>query len=146
MTILVVESRLTKKMKDAIRTRFDHDPNFYDYPGPVVFMMTLDICNESQSFDIEGAQTKMDELKLEDYPGEDIKGCAAFAKKKFKVIQSGYAPHFRSGSDLLLKFCNTECEQFSRQAYAMLDLVEKFESNFKLADPNSVTAHVDYRK
>jgi hypothetical protein len=62
----------------------------------------------------------MDELKLEDYPGEDVTACAAFAKKQFKVIQSGYAPPFRSGSKLMLKFCNMECEQFNRQAYAML--------------------------
>jgi hypothetical protein len=47
MPRLVVESRLTEKMKDATRTRFDHDPNFCDYPGPVVFMMALDIYNES---------------------------------------------------------------------------------------------------
>jgi hypothetical protein len=87
MTRLVVESRLTEKMKDAICTSYYHDPDFYDYPGPVVFMMALDICNASQSFDIEGAQAKMDELKLEDYPGEDVTSCAAFAQKKFKVIQ-----------------------------------------------------------
>jgi hypothetical protein len=86
----------------------------------------------------------MDELKLDDYPGEYVTACAAFAQKQFKVIQSGYAPPFRSGSKLLLKLCNTECEQFNRQAYAMLDLVKKFERNFEIADPKSVTAHVDY--
>jgi hypothetical protein len=43
MTRLVVESRLTEKIRDAIRTRYDHDPAFYDYPGPVLFMMALDI-------------------------------------------------------------------------------------------------------
>jgi hypothetical protein len=51
--------------------------------------MALDICNASQSFDIEGAQAKMDDLKLEDYPGKDVTACAAFAQKQFKVIQSG---------------------------------------------------------
>jgi hypothetical protein len=88
----------------------------------------------------------MDELKLEDYPGEDVTACAAFAKKQFKVIQSGYAPPFRSGSKLLLKFCNTECEKFNRKAYTMLDMVKKFEINFILSDTKSVTTHVDYRK
>jgi hypothetical protein len=79
MIRLVVESRLTEKTRDAICTRFDHNPDFYDYPGPVVLMMALDICNSSQSFDIEGAKAKMDNLKLEDYPGEDVTACAAFA-------------------------------------------------------------------
>jgi hypothetical protein len=73
-------------------------------------MMALDICNASQSFDIDGAQTKLDELKLENYPGEDIRACAAYAQKQFKIVQSGYAPPVRSGSELLLKLCGTECE------------------------------------
>jgi hypothetical protein len=144
LTILAVESRLTKKIRDAIRTRYDHDPAFYDYPGPLLFMMALDICNASQSFDIDGAQTKLDELKLENYPGEDITACAAYAQKQFKSVQSGYAPPFCSGSKLLLKFCATECEQFNRQVYAMLDLVKKFENKYKLADPKLITTHQDY--
>jgi hypothetical protein len=48
MKRLVVESRLTDKIKGDMRTHFDHDPDFYDYPGPVLFMMALDICNASQ--------------------------------------------------------------------------------------------------
>jgi hypothetical protein len=30
MTRLTVESRLTEKIRDDIRTRYDHDPAFYD--------------------------------------------------------------------------------------------------------------------
>jgi hypothetical protein len=47
----------------------------------------------------------------------------------------------RSGSKLLLKFCATECEQFNRQVYAMLDLVKKFENKYKL---KSITTHQYY--
>jgi hypothetical protein len=47
---------------------------------------------------------------------------------------------------LLLKFCNTEYEHFNRPAYAMLDLVKKFEDRLKLADPKSITTHRDYSK
>jgi hypothetical protein len=146
MTRLEVESRLTEKIRDAIRTRYDHDPAFYDYPGPVLFMMALDICNASQSFGIYGAQAKLDELKLDNYPGEDTTACAAYAQKQFKIVQSGYAPPVRSGSNLLLKFCTAECEKFSRQVYAMLDLVRKFENKYKLADPKLTTTHQDYSK
>jgi hypothetical protein len=109
-------------------------------------MMALDICNASQSFDIDGSQKKLDELKLENYPGEDITACAAYAQKQFKIVQSGYAPLVRSGSNLLLKFSGTECEQFNRQVYAMLDLVKKFENKYKLADPKLITTHQDYSK
>jgi hypothetical protein len=84
MTRLAVEYRLKKKIKDAIRSRYDHDPAFYDYPAPVLFMMALYICNASQSFDIDRAQEDFDELKLENYTGEDTTACAAYAQKQFK--------------------------------------------------------------
>jgi hypothetical protein len=141
MTRLAVESRLTEKIRDAIRTQYYHDPAFYDYPGPVLFMMALDNCNASQSFDIDGAQTKLDELKLENYPGEDITACAAYAQKQFNFFQSGYAPPVRSGSKLLLKFSSTECEKFNRKVYSMLDLVKKFENKYKQADQKFITTH-----
>jgi hypothetical protein len=86
MTRLAVESWLTEKIRDAIHTRYDHDPAFYDYPGPLLFMMALDICNASQSFDIDGAHPNLDELKLENYPGEDITVYAAYAQKQFKIV------------------------------------------------------------
>jgi hypothetical protein len=115
-------------------------------------MVDLDICNASQSYyDIEGDhEKKLDELKLERYlPGEDVSACTTYAQNQFKVLQSGYdAPAFRSGSKLLLKFCNTECEQFHRNVYAKLDyLVKAFENKFKfkLADPKSITIAADYR-
>jgi hypothetical protein len=88
MTRLTVESRLTKNIRDAIRTRYDHDPALYNYPGPVLFMVALDICNALQSFDIDGAHTKLDEFTLKNYPGEDITACAAYAQKQFKIFQS----------------------------------------------------------
>jgi hypothetical protein len=146
MKRLAVESRLTEKIKDVIRTRYDHDPAFYYYPGPVLFIMALDICNASQYFDIDGAKEKLDELKLENYPGEDITACAAYAQKQFIIAQSGYAPPFRSGSKLQIKFCTTECEQFNRQVYAMLDLMKKFENKYELEDPKLITTQQDYSK
>jgi hypothetical protein len=109
-------------------------------------MMELDICNVSQSFYIDGAQKKLDELKHENYPGADITACTAYAQKQFKIVQSGYAPPVRSGWKLLLKFSSTECEHFSRQVYAMLDLVKKFENKYKLEDPKLITTHQDYSK
>jgi hypothetical protein len=81
MKRLAVEYRLTEEIRDAIFTRYDHDPALYDYPGLVLFMMEMDICNASKSFDIDGAQAKLDELKLENYPEENITACVAYAHK-----------------------------------------------------------------
>jgi hypothetical protein len=98
--------------------------NFYDLPGPEIFAMAMDICNASQSFDIEGAQEKFDELKLEDFQGEDVTACTAAAQKYIKILQSGYAPPFRTGSKVLKKLTVSSCEEFNRKAFTQLDLVK----------------------
>jgi hypothetical protein len=70
----------------------------------------MDICNASQPFDIEGAQEKFDELKLGDFQGEDVTACTAAAQKYIKILQSRYAPPFRTGSKLLNKRTVSSCE------------------------------------
>jgi hypothetical protein len=54
--------------------------------------MALYICNASQSFDIEGAQDKVDKLALVEFSGEDVTGCTSAAQKYIKILQSGHAP------------------------------------------------------
>jgi hypothetical protein len=61
---LVVKSLLSEDIRDKMRVRYDHDRNFYDYPGGVLVIMALKISNASVSYDIEGAQVKMDQLTL----------------------------------------------------------------------------------
>jgi hypothetical protein len=105
---LLVERKLALRKK--IQIRYDHLVNFYDLPGPAIFAMAMDICNASQSFDIERAHEKFDELKLEDFQGEDVRACTAAAHKYIKILQSGYAPPFRTGSKLLKKLTLSSCE------------------------------------
>jgi hypothetical protein len=47
-------------------------------------MMALEISNASVSFDIEGAQAKLDDLTLSNYPGEDISTLCSDAQKQIK--------------------------------------------------------------
>jgi hypothetical protein len=56
-SLLVVESLLSEEIQDKMRVRYDHELNFWDYPGGVLVMMALEISNASVSYDIEGAQT-----------------------------------------------------------------------------------------
>jgi hypothetical protein len=96
LSCLLVESKLGEPLREKIRIRYDHLVNFYDLHGPAIFAMAMDICNTSQSFDIEGAQEKFDELKLEDFQGGNVIACTAAAQKYIKILQSGYAPPFRT--------------------------------------------------
>jgi hypothetical protein len=52
-----------------MRIRLDHHDNSIDYIRGVVFVMALEICKASVSFDIEGAQEKVKALALDDFPG-----------------------------------------------------------------------------
>jgi hypothetical protein len=144
MSQLVVEYLLTEELRKRMRIQFDHHDAYLDFHGGVLFLMALDVCNASVGFDIEGAQDKLDELTVSDFPGENLMEFMDIAQKYVKVMQSGYALPIRMGSKLLMKCTKTECEFFNRKAYAYLDLVKTMEDGFKLSDPKSMTNHRDY--
>jgi hypothetical protein len=75
-----VESFLTEELHERMRIRFDHQDTYLDFHGGVLFLMALDICNAYVSFDIEGAQDKLDELTVNDFPGENLTEFMATAK------------------------------------------------------------------
>jgi hypothetical protein len=141
---LLVESKLGEPLRENIRIRYDHVINFYDLPGPAIFAMAMDICNASQSFDKEGAQEKFDELKLEDFQGEYVTACTSVAQKYIKILQSGYAPLFRTGYKLLKKLTVSSCEEFNRKAFSQFDLVKQMEGAYNLVDPKLITQDATY--
>jgi hypothetical protein len=66
-------------------------------------MMVLEVCNASVSYDIEGAQEKLDTLKLDDFQGENISAFGVEVQKqgysnwvcfadsyRFKVYEQAY--------------------------------------------------------
>jgi DNA-directed RNA polymerase subunit M/transcription elongation factor TFIIS len=143
---LVVESLLSEEIRDNMRVRYDHDINFCDYPGGVLVMMALEISNASVSYDIKGAQVKLDELTLSNYPGEDVSAFCSDAQRQIKVMQSGYALPILVGSKLLMKCTKTECEYFNRKVFDRLDKVKDMEDKSKLADPASITNDPGYHE
>jgi len=64
-------STLTAKL----RICFGHMKKFKAFPGPVVFLMALDICHVSVAQDIEGAKTSLYLLSLLSYHGENVTDC-----------------------------------------------------------------------
>jgi hypothetical protein len=139
-----MESLLTEELRERMYIRFDHHEAYLDSHGGVLFLMALDVCKASVSFDIEGAQDKLDELTVNDFPGENLTEFMATAQKYVKVMQRGYTLPIRMGSKLLMKCTKTECEFFNRKAYDYMDLVKTMKDGFKLSDPNSMTNHRDY--
>jgi hypothetical protein len=140
----LVDSKLSHDLRERIRVRYDHRPDFYDLPGSVTFMMALDICNASQAFDVEGDGDSLESLSLDDYPGENVTYCAVMAQEYIKIMQGEYALPVKTRSKVLSKFTKTSSEEFSRKVFAMLDTVKQMEKQYKLADPKSIVVDTLY--
>jgi hypothetical protein len=141
---LVIESLLSPTLTESLQTRFDHDSGYFYYPGNVLLMMVLEVCNASVSYDIEGAQEKNDSLKLDEIQGEDISAFGAEVQKQVKVIQTEYALLIRTGSKYLSKLTSTSCERMHRKVYALFDDVKDVEDHYKLSDPRAITLDKSY--
>jgi hypothetical protein len=73
-----------------------------------------------------------------------VTACTDAAQKYIKILQSGYAPPFRTGSKILKKLTLSSCEEFNRKAFALLDLVKHMEGPYKLADLKLITQDNEY--
>jgi hypothetical protein len=54
---LVVKSLLSEEIRDKMRVRYDHEINFWDYPGGMLVIMALEISNASVSYRRSTSQT-----------------------------------------------------------------------------------------
>jgi hypothetical protein len=72
MSRLVVESLLTATFYEKIVIRFGQRENFKDLPGSCLFLMALETCNASVSYDVDKAETDFLALTLDTFPGENI--------------------------------------------------------------------------
>jgi hypothetical protein len=144
MSQLVVESRLTEEPHKRMRIRFHHHKAYLDFNGVILFLMVLDVCNASVSFEIESAHGKLKELTVNDFPRKNLTEFRSTAQKYAKVVHSGYALPIWTGSKLLMKCTKNECEFFNKKAYTYLDLFKTMEDGFKLSDPKSMTVHRNY--
>jgi hypothetical protein len=144
LSCLLVEIKFGEPLREEIRICCDHLMNLYDLPGPAIFSVAVDICNASQSFDIEGAQEKFDDLKLEDFQGEGVTACMAAAQEYMKILQSGYAPLYHTGLRHIKKLTLSSWKELNRKAFAQLDLAHQMEGAYKLADPRLITWDRDY--
>jgi hypothetical protein len=53
MLRLILESLLTEELREKMRIRFDQHNAYFDFHGGFLFLMALDVCNASLSFNIE---------------------------------------------------------------------------------------------
>jgi hypothetical protein len=126
-------------MSENIQTRSDHDASLFDYPGNVLLMMVLKVCNASVSCDIEGTQEKFDALILDNFPGEDMYALGAEAQKHVKILQTGYALPICTGYKYLGKLTATSCERMNRKVFTIYDDVKEMEDRYKLSDHRALT-------
>ena len=118
---LVIESLISADLRQKVKTRFNHFKDFAYLPGQVYFMMILEVCNASFTYDIDGARTSLTTIKLVDYPGENISDFADESLRLIKILQGGYSLPYQLGSQLLRKVCETQSMYFNRNMYVHYD-------------------------
>ena len=140
----VVESLLTTTFLERITTKFGNDQQFETYPGQILFMMALDICNASVQLDVAGSQEKFDTLSLDTYPAEDITELATEVLCLIHILSGSYSLPINLGSKLIKKVTQTSSEFFNRKIFALLDSARTLESRYKLRDPATMGNDPEY--
>jgi hypothetical protein len=142
---LVIESLISADLRQKVKTRFNHFKDFAYLPGQVYFMMILEVCNASFTFDIDGARTSLTSIKLVDYPGENISDFADESLRLIKILQGGYSLPYQLGSQLLRKVCETQSMYFNRNMYSHYDKALSMErSHGPHKDPKLLETHPLY--
>ena len=144
---LVIETLVHPVLRETIATRYDHLDDFLDLPGQVYFKLALEACHASTALDIATASKTLNALKLSTFPGENINDISTSILRQVKIIQSGWAIPFDTGSSILHKVTHTECEYFNRTMYSLLDKVSEMEDSCgEAGNPKELTSHIDYSK
>ena len=140
----LIISRIHSDLWTKIKNRYDHDPNFLDYPGSVLFMMALEVCNASAQIDIKSAEESFKALTLDSYKGENVTDLVIETLKLLNILKGAYALPINLGSKIIRKVSNTSSEFFNRSMYNLLDKVKKFERPYQLLDPRKITDDKGY--
>ena len=141
----VLETLLSQDIKATIRIKYGHLSNFKSLPGQVIFMMALDVSNASAIQDIDEATIAFKTLNLSTYPGENIVDFATEAQRLIKIMCTGYALPYKTGSSLLAKVEKTSSNYFNQQIFRYQSQVKIMERAIgPLVDPKSIIRHPDY--
>ena len=60
-------------------------------------MMTLNVCHTSFAFELDDASDKLNEMKLIDYPGENVSQFANEAQRLVKIMMAAMLSHISWG-------------------------------------------------
>ena len=142
---LVMETLTHPVLRETIETRYDHLDDFLDLPGQVYFAMALEACHASTALDISTASKTLNAFKLSTFPGENINEFSTSVLRQVKIVQSGWAIPFDTGSSILHKVTGTESEYFNRTMFTLLDKVSEMEDSCgEAGNPKLLMSHKDY--
>ena len=100
---LVVESLVAPSLMEQTTTKYGNDEDYESYPGKILFMMALDVCNASVQRNIAGAQAQYDKLSLDDFPAEDVTELVMEALRLIHILAGSYALPLSLSSTLIEK-------------------------------------------
>ena len=141
---LAIESLISTSVRTSVGVRFNHLADFDDFPGQVYLMMILEVCNASAAADISGASELLLNMKLSQYPGENMEAFSSDALRYIKIMQTAYALPYNTGQKILLKVVASESALFNCKIYARHDDVQAMEDKYELKDPKLITTDPEY--
>ena len=144
---LTIESLTHPDLRVQVIVQCGERENFKCLPGQVHLMMTLNVCHASFAFKLDDASDKLNEMKLIDYPGENVSQFANEAQNLIKIMMGSYALPYQLGSQLVHKVCDTQSTYFNRTMFNLLDKVLAMEkAHGPNRDPKLLEKAAGYNK
>jgi len=144
---LLVDSFLTLALRKNYQTHYAHLPNLAYLPGQIIFMMVLDVSNSSIEAHIINATKAFDNLKLIDFPGENVGALIEEAVRLLHIMEGAYSLPFDASSKLLSKTIPTTSPNYNYSAGEWnLRICEMEDSVGVSCDPRAIQSHSHYAK
>ena len=135
MSHSLAECHLSMALIAKLRICFGH--KFKDFPGPVVFLIPIEVCHASVAQDIERAKTSLYAVSLLSYCGENVTESVNESQHLVKIMQSGYALWVSNSSMLHNKFTSNSTKFFNFSVHNLQNKIKILEWKYVLTDPKA---------
>ena len=95
---LAIESLVHPDIRTEVVVQFSHSTIFKKLPGQVYLMMVLEVCHASFAYKMDEAAKSLENLRLADFPGENISKFSNEAQRLIKIMCGGYSLPYQLGS------------------------------------------------
>ena len=127
---LMVESLVSPGLRQKVATRYDHLDDFDDFPGQVYLKMVMEVCHASVSLDISASEARLLDIKLSEFPGENVADFISEVLRLLKILLTGYSIHYQWSTRIIRKVTETNSPYFNRTMWVLYDNAKRMEDSW----------------